>query len=477
VESEIRRRSVLSGLSALLACPALAKVPTAATIKAAREIAGSREISLNLLVPTGTGKSLDVIIEAFSRETGIQIVKTESPVDSINTDLMLDHLSTDHKFDIALPATYGILDLVQAGAIRPVTTYIKSHEPAGFRKGILYKPGDRVGNETYGYQTDGDAYLMFYNNSFLHQQSAQNTFEDRFGYSLEIPGTWGELDRQMAFFHDPENGKFGGLLYRNAGYVAWEWWVRFHAKGYWPLSSNLTPQIDSDAGVAALEDMIVASQFLDPDTSHLNIFENWKRFALGNSYCNIGWGGSQKFFQAEGSLIKSQISYGSTPGGIIDGELIEVPYFNWGWTYVVTSSSEFPEIGYLFNLFASSPEISTMAIQQTDGFFDPFRPEHYDDPIIQNAYTSEFLDVHRKSLENSIPDFYLYRQGEYFQILGEWIHRAITGEVKPKRALQAAAQRWEAISASVGFIEQRQKWLELKSSYPPNLQSKLRDIA
>ena len=475
-KSGIGRRELCSGIAALMAYPFTAQSSTSQILEAVRTIGSAKDSTLRLLVPTGTGTSIDVIIEAFSRETGVKVIKSESPVDSINTDLMLDHLSDSHQFDVALPATYGILDLIQSDVIRPVSTYVDTHEPAGFRKGILYDSGDRVGGDTYGYQTDGDAYLMFYNNDFLKDPASNAKYEDRFGRALDIPKTWDDLDRQIEFFHDPGNQKFGGLMYRNTGYVAWEWWVRFHAKGYWPMAADLTPQIASDAGIAALEEMIRTSQFLDPDNGHLNIFENWQRFSEGNAFCNIGWGGSQKFFQSKVSNIRGKVSYGPTPGGMIDGTLIETPYFNWGWTYVVLSSSKVPELGYLFCLFASSPDISTKAIQQSDGFFDPFRPEHYEDATIQKTYTNDFLKVHRHSLENSIPDFYVLRQSEYFQTLGEWIHRAIIGQVSAKRALEAITQRWEAISASVGFIEQRQKWRELKSIYPPTLQAKLRDI-
>ena len=28
----------------------------------------------------------------------------------------------------------------------------------------------------------------------------------------------------------------------------------------------------------------------------LGLFENWERFSKGDIYCNIGWGGSQKYF-------------------------------------------------------------------------------------------------------------------------------------------------------------------------------------
>lgn len=143
-------------------------------------------------------------------------------------------------------------------------------------------------------------------------------------------------------------------------------------------------------------------------------------------------GGSQKYLNGAASKMRGNMIYGPKPGGIVDGKLLVSPYFNWGWDYVVTSNSASPEIAYLFALFASTPEMSTLAVRQVDGFFDPFHPEHYEDEDIQAAYSPEFLKVHQQSLLNAIPDLYLKNQGGYFRVLGEWLHRALEKEASPK---------------------------------------------
>jgi multiple sugar transport system substrate-binding protein len=238
----------------------------------------------------------------------------------------------------------------------------------------------------------------------------------------------------------------------------------------------MEPMIGSDAGIAALEDMIAATQYLHPSANHLDLFGNWNAYAKGNTYANIGWGGSQKYFQGPNSNIRDNVIYGPTPGGMIDGELLVTPYFNWGWTYVVSASCPVPEIAYLFNLFASSPHISTLSVRQPDGFFDPFRPEHYEDMGIQNTYSNAFLEVHRKSLEHSIPDLYLPRQSDYFQILGDWIYRALVRDVTPQVALKSASARWNAITRNAGRQSQIRHWLALKQAYPPAVRNKLREV-
>ena len=442
-----------------------------------RELIAGTKPSLRLLLPNGSGGNLRPIIDAFEQLTGVAVKASETPVDEINTALSLDALSGAHSYDVALPATFGLPDLAASGAILPLTGYADRYEPPGFRDGILYATGDSFDGNLYGFQTDGDAYVMFYHKGLLENPDEQARYADRFGTALKPPDTWAELDRQMAYFNRPDEGQWGGLLFRTPDYLAWEWWIRFHAKGVWPFSGEMEPQIASDAGVAALEEMIRATEHLCLDVAHLGLFENWERYSRGDVYCNIGWGGSQKYLNSQGSPMRGRMVYGQTPGGIIDDTVLRTPYFNWGWNYVVSANSDKPELGYLFSLFASAPKMSTLAVRQRDGFFDPFRPEHYDDAGIKAAYTPEFLKVHRASLEAAIPDLYLEGQSDYFRVLGDWLGRALAGEVTPEIALERVAFHWRLITRGAGQALQVARWTQLRAKYPSQMRHLLRDVS
>ena len=478
------RRQVLLGLSATIpsiSLPFSAKpsgrdqVDRYAVAKVNELVAG-RKVSLDLLLPNGSGPNVRPVVEAFHQATGVQVRMTETPVDDIVLQLTLDSLGKDGSYDLALPATFGVPDLVESGAIVPITEFTKQHEPDGFRNNVLYRIGDTFDNETFGFQTDGDAYVMFYHKDFLQNPDEKARYSDTFGYELAAPDTWEELDRQIQYFHRPEQNLCGGLLFRTPGYIAWEWWVRFHAKGVWPFSNDLVPQIAGDAGVAALDELVAVSEFLCPETGSLGLFENWKRYAKGDIYCNIGWGGSQKYLNGPASDMRGRMLHRPTPGGEIDGELLVTPYFNWGWNYVVTSQSTEPEIAYLFALFASSSRMSTLSVRQQEGYFDPFRTEHYDDTAIKAAYSEEFLQVHFESMKQAVPDLYLAHQGAYFRALSDWIIRALNKDVPPKEALARVAENWELISRRTDFDRQRKRWQELRAKYPASIRSRLRDL-
>ena len=437
-----------------------------------KQLVGNQQIQLTLLYPKGCLANLKPITEVFSKETGVTFSLKETGVDEINSTIIFNSAKNEYLFDIALPATFGLPDLVSAGALAPLSNYVEQYEPSDYKTNQLYDYGDYINGTFYGYQTDGDTYLMFYNKTMMDSAANKEAFKQQYGYDLAIPTTWEQLDDMIQFFHQPEKNQYGGSLFRVPGYGAWEWWSRFHAKGYFPMDNKGDPQINNQAGIAALQAMLDVSAYLHPNTASDNLFDNWNTFGQNQTFCNIGWGGSQKYFNSQQSKVKNNLYYASTPGGNIKGETISCPIFNWGWNYVVSTQCPQKELAYLFTLYACSPAISTLAVQQ-DGYFDPFREEHYANEEIKTIYSPEFLDAHRNSMTNSIPDFYLQNQSAYLSSLQENIYLAYKGSLSAKQALDITATDWKLQTAKVGKDIQKKNWLELRKKYPSTLRNRL----
>jgi multiple sugar transport system substrate-binding protein len=448
-----------------LAAGALASVDTDVAA-AAKALAAGKPVTLRILEPSGSLGNIKPVAENWTAATGIKVEYVEVPLGEINQKILLDAVSKAASFDIALPASFGIPDLVESGILVNLDQYAQKYEPEKFRDNVLYSVADYYKGNFYGYETDGDAYVVFYRKDWLENAEEAKRYADKHGKKLEVPETWEEFDRQLAFFHRPDKGRYGGTLYRTQYFIAWEWWIRFHAKGFYPFSDDLTPQINNEAGIKALDELVAASSFLYPGARTNGLFENFEAYGKGDSYANIGWGGTQKYLNSDKSNVKGKLAYGPTPGGIVKGQLLRTPYFNWGWNYVVSSLSPQQEIAYLFTLYAASPVQSTIAVRDIGGYFDPFRVEHYSDPDIIKAYSKEFLDVQEASLRGAIPDLYLKGQGEYFDVLRVNIQAADTGQKKPKEALDTVAGEWNRISRRLGKKSQQAQWLFLKSLYP-----------
>lgn len=433
--------------------------------------------SLKVLYPKGSYGNLKPVVERFYKETGVKVDLLEASLDEISIQMLLDQsLKTNNNlFDVALPPTFALPDLVEAGVIQDLTPFEKRYKVlAQWAEQSLYSLGDHYQGKLYGYQTDGDAYVMFYNKKWLADPTRQKQYSDRFGQPLQAPKTWPELKKQLKFFHRPDKNEFGGSLFRNKNYTVWEYWVRLHAKGIYPVNDEMLPQIDSPLGVLALEELIEDSLYLEPGVKENGLHDNFKSFARGNKYCNIGWGGTQKYLNGPHSQLKDQLAFSPLLGEELHGKKVYMPFFNWGWNYVVSSKTQKSELAYLFCLFAVSPEASTLAIRESEGFFDPFQAAHYEDKKIQEAYGNEFLDVHRLSMNNSIPDFYLRGQGQYLGALKQAIFAANERQVSPQRALRAVVKKWNEITKNLGRENQIKQWKFLKKSYPSSIKEALK---
>lgn len=481
------RRSFMKGtaagatafaMSPLLAKPGSAAEATLADVHEvaaakAKELAAGRDLTLTVLQPSGSLGNVKPVADVFTEKTGVKFEYLEVPLGEISQKVLLESVSRTGSFDIALPATFGMPDLVESGILVNLDQYAVKYEPENFQEDALYSIGDYYKGSLYGYQTDGDTYLMFYNKPWLDNADEGKAFADKHGWELKVPDTWEELDAMMAFFHRPDDGMYGGAMFRTQYFAAWEWWGRFHAKGFFPLDDDLNPQINNDAGVAALEELIAASAHQYPGARTNGLFENFEAYGAGDKFANIGWGGTQKFLNSDKSNIKGKLAFGSMPGGMVNGELLRTPYFNWGWNYVVSSVTPDPEIAYLYTLFACSPTMSTIAVRDPGGYFDPFRGAHYKDSEISKTYSPEFLVAHKESMENSIPDLYLKGQGEYFDELRVNIAAADAGTKSAREALDDTARSWDRITRRMGKRSQAVQWAFLKSIYPADIRNRL----
>lgn len=438
-----------------------------------RERTKGRQTTLKMVLPEGSQENVLPILERFQAGSGVRVELDLTPVDEIGTRLLARHLSGSDPFDLALPATFELAELAESGALLCLDEFAKEHEPEAFCPGSLYSLGDRVDGRLFGYQTDGDTYLMFYDRRRLEDEAERRRYLEETGSELAPARTWAELDRMLAFFHRPQEGLHGGALFRIAGYIAWEWWVRLHGHGVFPVDDDLNPRIDSEEGVLALEELMAASRHLYPEARTNGLFANWRAFAEGNIFCNIGWGGTQKALAKPESKVRDALAFGPTPGGTFDGVPVAMPYFNWGWNYAVGARSRHPELAYLLTLYACSPRVSTIAVR-ANGFFDPFRPEHYADAAVVERYSAPFLEVHEASMRSSIPDFYLRGHGEYFDVLRRFLVRAETGKMRPREALGLVRRAWDEITDRLGRDRQIAQWRALRASYPQAIRDRLR---
>lgn len=427
------------------------------TLDRVKSIAFAPDRALRGLIPDGSQDSLSPIAAQWTKETGQSVELTIVPVDDINARMTIDGLTDNLDFDFALPATFGISDLIAAGVVQPFEKLRDQLEMNPKEKSSLYSIGDYVDGQRYGFQTDGDVYLMFYRADMLDDPTFKTSYHDLTDTALTLPNNWETLDLQMEFFHKPSINRFGGALFRIPGYLGWEFFARLYSVQGEILTDNLEPLFDNDIAEQALENMRRASDFLHPATASAGLFENWDLYKEENIYANIGWGGSQKSFNQPDSPIRGKLRHATLPGLSERG----MSYFNWGWSYVIPTTARQPELGYLFSRFAVSEQMSTQSVREIGGYFDPFQAIHYNDPAIISAYSKPFLEVHQKALRLSRRNLVIPGHGTYMASLNRNLSRALDGSLTARQALRIIVSEWELTTLEFGRAEQIKRWNDL----------------
>jgi multiple sugar transport system substrate-binding protein len=209
----LTRRTLMRGAAAgaaayaaspLLRAPAFAQNGDLATIHetaaaAAKKLAEGRAVTLKILQPSGSLGNVKPVADRFAEATGIKFEYLEVPLGEISQKVLLEAVSKSGSFDLALPASFSIPDLAESGILVNLDQFAQKYEPADFQKDALYTIGDYYKGSLYGYQTDGDTYLMFYNKPWLNDENEKKGFADKNGYELKVPDTWPELDAMMAW--------------------------------------------------------------------------------------------------------------------------------------------------------------------------------------------------------------------------------------------------------------------------------------
>ena len=95
----------------------------------AKTLASGRSVQPRILIPEGSEDNIAPVIHAFSQQSGINVVAEQISLEDMNTHLILRAFAEDRPYDIALPATFGMPDLVNARAIRPLTDFARLYEP------------------------------------------------------------------------------------------------------------------------------------------------------------------------------------------------------------------------------------------------------------------------------------------------------------------------------------------------------------
>ena len=421
--------------------------------------------------------------EQIKEESGIEIILNPVAQADVYTKLKNEFVSGTGAFDLVVFFPMLLPEFVNMGNLRPMDDLIGVRDPdlddiiTPYRK--LYCTYE---DKLYALPYDGDLHVYYYRKDLFEDTDERASFKKKYGYGLTVPETWKQARDVAEFFTRKKGEKLAGERLANdfygngmllgRGWCHFEWMDHFTAYGGIYFDENLEPMINSDAGLRALADLREMAKFAPPGILSWGYMENRGSFLGGNLATFILWTDLFKFsYNQEESVVAGKVGISHIPGAMEDGKLQYKATMPFGRVLAITSTTKHPAEAFWVASFMSQEASIDFCFDPRTGE-DPFRYSHVNAPEKLSQYLADFsqgevpvddcrnyLDAIQANLEKGYPDLSIPGSNEYMDILDLYIHKALSGEIGHREALDKVAEEWNKISDSLGFDSQKAIWL------------------
>lgn len=418
----------------------------------------------------------------WEKLTGIKIEVVEMPTNEMFTKMMGEHQAGTGAYDVLNVMPQWLPDMVRAGALEPLDSYIDKYGYRGELDDIAtaYRAQGTYEGKIYGFPDDGDVLLLYYRTDLFGDPGNQSEFKAKYGYDLAPPKDWNQFKEISAFFSEKGKGqnRYGSAYIHAPGLIHFVFEERFRsAGGKFFDAETMKATINNDIGVATLTDMVDQLANMPPGAAQWGPVEVLNSWLAGDLALMIWWPPPGRWSEGYGldleefswvppTKVKGLVGYATTPSGH--------PELAAGFTLSVSAESKNKEAAYLFCQWMNSKEISLQRVTLPYALRDPFRISHYESAEYRNLWPSAgaYLDALKQGGENGLMDLSVIDTFRYEDALTRAITAALAGG-DAKAALDKAAEEWDGITKEIDddLGEGSQKaayeaWASSPSAYP-----------
>ncbi len=254
---------------------------TVAALSLAATVAQAESISV--LVEGGGHSLQQAAADAFTRETGIEVVFVEVPYQGVYDKLSAEIASGTSNYDVAT------IDVVWNAAFAAHVEDLSDIYTDAVRADIppALLADAKVGGKIMGMPAWANAEIVFYRKDLWEDPANQVAFKEKYGYDLAPPATWQQWRDMAKFF--TKDGMFGTNV---IGGTSEEWMAGV-------LQAGSPGVILDDAGNVILDNQ-----------AHIDALENYRAplcedKSVPDNALEISWGEAQNlFYQGQTAMMK-----------------------------------------------------------------------------------------------------------------------------------------------------------------------------
>lgn len=397
-----------------------------------------------LTVPVMSGdfeKAVNAVVPIFEELSGADVVIESIPGEQFTDKLQLD-LNNTHKYDVVLSPIANLHSFAIAGKVEPLEELInsyagESYDLEDFLPGLF---------DTYGYYNGElvaipykpDVELLFYRKDLFENEELKAAYKEKYNTELKVPETNEELLQVAEFFTKSKNPDspvdYGYSTNMLKGCTR----LLFYNRGGDDIDENLNPNMNNEAGLAAIDRMLALQEFAPAEWMQMGWDEANQFFANGNAAMMEQWPGLWLTCQADGAAVKDKVGVAVAPG--------KTPVLG-GWGAGVAAGSENKELAWKFIEFMTSKDGELLKIEYT---MDPCRTSSYEIPGVMES--SELYDALMNSFNyaKTLADVDVpYISSKLNDVMETHLQQILDGTVSKEAGLAAIEEEFKTEIAQI----------------------------
>jgi multiple sugar transport system substrate-binding protein len=387
--------------------------------------------------------------------------------------------------------SYAVRDLLE-----PLDGYIDRYERTdSWINGVLDPFREfytKWNGTTLGIPFDGDLLELHYRPSFFEDSYHKEQYRQQTGTELKVPDTWKEYNQVAKYFEENADGVHGTMLYGNRPFTFGYYMSRAASNGILYFDQDMTPMINSPAGIEALEDMVEAVDYAPDGTAQFGIPETIQQWQQGNVVMTQWWLDLPEFTARGDYPVVGDQATAQMPGYENDsGDIRRRACMASGrlWGIPKGKDQRIKDAAFYAAMRESHQDLSIQGIADPFLGNDPYLEQHYSEQGAESFTTpnslrpdsgpgfdsnpavwdniekaEQHLNAAQKNMSIGFPQPYWPGSLEYIEPLALNIQEALSRQKSPKKAMNDTATAWEDALDRLGRDQQKQYYQDFITS-------------
>ncbi len=389
----------------------------------------------------------------FQKETGIAVKVRQIPWSDFQTQVFLEFGQKQTDFDLVV----GDSQWIGRGATKgfyvdltdwlPTAVDLKTLSPRALKYLCEYPPGS---GRYYAAPCETDAVGFAYRKDWFEDAAEKAAFKAKFGYDLAIPKTWKQFRDVAAFFHRPDQKRYGCALLTGRGYdsliMGFQHFLWCFG-GTWGDAAGYKAEgfVNNAGAVEGLTFMVELLKYAPPGAENYDYGKTPEVLENGSTAMIMDY---FAFFPGLAGKMGDKVGFFRSPSLTDD----KPPLISLGGQGISISAKVSPERQALAKKFVAwflQEKVQKQWITKPAGFTANAAILNSPDFRQASPYNAPFAD----SLEY-LQDFWNVPQyNELLAAAQRLVGEAVDGKLTPKAALDALAKEHEAIFREAGLLK------------------------